>query len=141
MWNDSKRKSDNMKSYKEWIKKANDDLNLVKFAMNHVADWIILFHLQQASEKFLKAYLIFHNIQPKRTHDIGNLIKECSKINKKFNKLFSFDIEIFDNAVTVRYPFFGDQINKEVIEKAMRITEAISELVLSEIEKEKNKYH
>ncbi len=41
----------------------------------------ICFHAQQAVEKYLKAFLAFHDIDFPRTHDVDYLLMECQKID------------------------------------------------------------
>ena len=62
----------------------------------------ICFHSQQAVEKFLKAFLIYHNIDFPRTHDLDFLLIECKKIN---SKIFDIDLgSLTDFGVSIRYP-------------------------------------
>jgi HEPN domain-containing protein len=45
--------------YREWFEVANKDLNGAKILYDHGADYgLVLFHLQQTVETFLKGYLI-----------------------------------------------------------------------------------
>lgn len=45
--------------YKEWFEIANKDLNGAKILYEYDADYgLVLFHLQQTVEKYLKGYLI-----------------------------------------------------------------------------------
>lgn len=37
------------------------------------------FHCQQAAEKFLKAFLVCHQIEFRKTHDLGELLKLASQ--------------------------------------------------------------
>lgn len=44
--------------YKEWFEISNKDLNGAKILYEYGADYgLVLFHLQQAVEKYLKGYL------------------------------------------------------------------------------------
>ena len=62
----------------------------------------ICFHAQQASEKFLKAFLAYHDVDFPRTHDLDFLLLECQKINKE---AFQIDFKsLTDFGVSVRYP-------------------------------------
>jgi len=90
---------------KNWLFRANEDIavieNLFKFEPELYSS-TICFHAQQAVEKFLKAFLIFHDIDFPKTHDLDYLLLECKKINKK-----NFEIDfgsLSDFAVSLRYP-------------------------------------
>ena len=130
-----------MNSYREWINKAEDDLKVVKDGLGKFANWIILFHAQQAIEKYLKAYLVFHNKKIEKTHDITYLINQCIKINSKFKKLLNYEIEIFEFAISSRYPSKENSLSNHIIKEASNIAEEIKNFVLEQLEKEKNKYH
>jgi HEPN domain-containing protein len=43
------------------------------------------FHSQQAAEKSLKAWLIAHDIDPPKTHELKELIALCAPIESGFN--------------------------------------------------------
>lgn len=68
-----------------WFLTAERDLGAAKklFKVEHFAD-IICFHLQQTIEKYLKGFLVFHNIKPPRTHDLPKLLKLCKRIDEDF---------------------------------------------------------
>ncbi|MCK5767453.1 MAG: HEPN domain-containing protein [Candidatus Atribacteria bacterium] len=63
----------------EWFIKANSDLKIVEHELNLPEEEIVkdavCFHCQQAVEKYLKAFLIYHTIKPKRTHDYWLFVK------------------------------------------------------------------
>ena len=63
----------------------------------------ISFHSQQAVEKFLKAYLIYEDVEFPRTHDVDYLLAECIKIDKESFNIIDLK-SLNDYAVTVRYP-------------------------------------
>jgi HEPN domain-containing protein len=91
----------------------------------------ICFHAQQASEKFLKAFLAFHNIDFPRTHDVDFLLKECRKIEAD---AFNIDVmSITDFGVSVRYPddFYVPDVNEslEYSEIALLIKETVERLL------------
>jgi HEPN domain-containing protein len=62
------------------LRKAQEDLSAanVLVATENQADHIIGFHLQQATEKALKAALVEHAVEIPRTHDLGYLIEVLS---------------------------------------------------------------
>lgn len=88
-----------------WLFRANEDIavihNLVKSGVEHYTS-TICFHAQQSAEKFLKAYLVFHNVDFPKTHDLDFLLSECQKIEKG---VFEIDLKsLTDFGVAVRYP-------------------------------------
>jgi len=90
---------------KNWLFRANEDIavidNLYKTDPVLYAS-TICFHAQQAVEKFLKAYLVYNNIDFPRTHDIDYLLQECKKIDSEdFNVNLG---SLSDFGVNIRYP-------------------------------------
>jgi HEPN domain-containing protein len=117
-----------------WLFRANEDIAVINSLIKAGAEFYtstICFHAQQASEKFLKAFLAFHNIDFPRTHDVDFLLKECRKIEAN---AFNIDVKsITDFGVSVRYPddFYVPDV-KESIEYsdiALLIKETVERLL------------
>ncbi len=60
-----------------WFKKADEDLysaqQLLK-SEGYLSISVICFHCQQAAEKYLKGFLVYRNIEFKKTHDLLYLL-------------------------------------------------------------------
>ncbi|MBI4648165.1 MAG: HEPN domain-containing protein, partial [Bacteroidia bacterium] len=89
-----------------WLIKANEDIDVIlQLSVDHPENYTsaISFHSQQSVEKFLKAYLVYKDIEFDRTHDVDFLLSECMSIEK--NGFEELDLKnLNDYAVTVRYP-------------------------------------
>lgn len=90
---------------KNWLFRANEDIAVIDslFKTDPVLyASTICFHAQQAVEKFLKAFLVYHNVDFPRTHDVDFLLLECKKIDSKD---FNVDLgSLSDFGVNIRYP-------------------------------------
>lgn len=90
---------------KNWLFRAYEDIAVIDSLFESGPEFYastICFHAQQAVEKFLKAFLVFHNIDFPKTHDLDFLLLECKKIDN-----VNFDIELgslTDFGVSIRYP-------------------------------------
>jgi HEPN domain-containing protein len=90
---------------KTWLFRANEDIAVIEKLFESEPELYastICFHAQQAVEKFLKAFLVFHNIDFPKTHDLDYLLLECKKIDAR-----NFDIDLgslTDFGVSIRYP-------------------------------------
>ena len=75
-----------------WIKKAESDLKTAKdeISTDNPATDSVCFHAQQCVEKYLKAYLIFHQRHFRKTHNIAELVELCKEINPQFDQLYTF---------------------------------------------------
>ncbi|MGM0529588.1 MAG: HEPN domain-containing protein [Bacteroidota bacterium] len=90
---------------KSWLYRANEDIAVIESLINAGIESYtstISFHAQQASEKFLKAFLVYKGINFPNTHDIDYLLQQCQTIDKK---AFDIDVkDITDFGVSIRYP-------------------------------------
>jgi len=89
---------------KDWFAKAANDLKIARREMEarDAASDAVCFHFQQAAEKVLKAWLVWHDVQYKPTHNIEVLLAACEKIDPDFRQLR--DVEaLTPYAVEIRY--------------------------------------
>lgn len=127
----------NERSTKEWIAKADRDLKIGKdeFATEDPATDMICFHMQQCVEKYLKAFLIFHGKEIRKTHIIEELIRECTEINSSFQQLFEIKAHtLTDFAVELRYPSDVSLPSNEETKEAIEITKKVRQFVLKKLE-------
>lgn len=88
-----------------WLFRANEDIAVIENLFESDPELYassICFHAQQAVEKFLKAFLVLHNIDFPKTHDLDYLLLECKKIEPE-----DFNIDtgsLTDFGVSLRYP-------------------------------------
>ena len=114
---------------REWLNKANEDLfvvqKLTESAIN--APSSACFHCQQAVEKSLKAFLIAHRIEIRKTHNIEFLLAECKNIDEEFKEIDPGNLSDF--SVEIRYP--GDSYNPsdDEVLKYKEIAFKVKELV------------
>jgi HEPN domain-containing protein len=98
-------------------------------AAAHVPWDTVSFHAQQAAEKLLKAFLIYHGRPLTRTHDLVSLLTECAKIDPGLAGLQQDCQELSYYAVASRYPadLYEPQEKeaREMIEAAQRLRAAI----------------
>jgi len=91
----------------QWIDKGNDDFRSAEYlsTMHHpIPIEIICFHCQQSSEKYLKGFLFFHDMEPPKTHNLIELMEMCEKINSGFSRLLPQLNVLTDYSVIPRYP-------------------------------------
>lgn len=91
---------------KIWINKADGDLKVAEreiAAPDPVLE-AVCFHLQQAVEKYIKAFLSNKLKDIRKTHNLLFLIEQCIKIDKDF-KIFEKEFDIISECgVEIRYP-------------------------------------
>jgi HEPN domain-containing protein len=126
-------KDDERNYVEQWLEKAANDLLAARLILDHqpiILD-ISCFHCQQAVEKYLKTFLIFHKKDFPKTHNIDLLLKTCSTINDRFKEVDVKNLEDF--AVRGRYPHDFLLPSVEEAEEFYQITLEIKELVIMEI--------
>lgn len=72
----------------------------------------IVFHCQQSVEKSIKGYLAFHKQAFSKTHDVGELLIQVSKVDPELSQLLFPSKILTKYAVAIRYP---DAQGEEII--------------------------
>ena len=70
-------------TYKDWITLADEDLAALDILapVKEAPQAVVCFHAQQAVEKLLKAFLVFHRQAPTEAHNVAALIAEAGRID------------------------------------------------------------
>lgn len=116
------------KIIEEWISKADEDFEFASLNLNEGKTFFaqISFHFQQASEKYLKAYIIAHELEFRKIHDLTVLLKICFSKDPSLEQL-SDDCEyLAPFYVDTRYPVhwptnFSLQETQKALQSASRI--------------------
>ena len=93
----------------------------------------ICFHCQQSAEKYLKAYLVFFDLDIIRTHDLAILINRLKENDNKLNDFIEAASVLTPYAVSVRYPDDFELILEEEAKEAYRLAEEIKTYIQSKI--------
>ena len=121
---------------KSWVLKADNDLRVATNTLETMEDPpldTVCFHTQQCVEKYLKAYLIFHNIDFPFTHELGDLTILCSTVDEEFNKLIDKVSILIPYAVEIRYPDEDLSVSKEEAVLAVEIAKEVKDFILKKI--------
>lgn len=118
-----------------WIQKAEHDLIAAEsliITQQFLTD-IICFHCQQASEKFIKAYLIFLEIDFEKSHDLDYLLGLIENRDDFDTSLYDSICKLENFAVELRYP---NQIFEPSLDEAKAALESswkIKKIILQKI--------
>jgi HEPN domain-containing protein len=93
-------------NYRGWVRKAEGDLlNIENNLTAARVPWdTVCFHAQQAAEKLLKGFLVFHGQTPPRIHDLIALLAACARIDPGLATLEADCAKLTDFAILARYP-------------------------------------
>jgi HEPN domain-containing protein len=114
-----------------WISKAEGDYigasALAKNRSKKIAH-LTSFAAQQSAEKYLKAYLVEHNVAFPKTHDLAKeLLPRCLNIDKSFS-VIEPHLEFLDPyAVQFRYP--GDIVTPAEARDALKAAKSVRSFV------------
>ena len=89
-----------------WILKAKNDLRLAEIAIRQddpITDGAI-YHTQQCAEKALKGFLAFNRSEIKKTHNLAELVTQCSVFDPTFESLLLDADDLTPKATEFRYP-------------------------------------
>lgn len=116
----------------DWIEKADHDLGSAKLIYLHIPAYFdtIAFHCQQATEKYLKAILLFNEIGFDRTHNLIFLLELLSQKIEITEELFDKAIILNGFSVQIRYPDHVVYLTKEELENAINISQDFRELAI-----------
>ena len=117
-----------------WLFRAREDIAVMNRLPDSEIEFYtstICFHAQQSVEKYLKTFLIYHDIDFPRTHDVDFLLMECQKIDDT-----NFDLNLkslTEFGVSVRYPddFYIPSVKetKEYLEIALTVKSIVESLI------------
>lgn len=73
----------------KWLRKAANDLAAAFVLSNDEGGFpsVVGFHAQQAVEKYLKAFLTWHQVEFTKTHDIGLLLALVASVDPALSAL------------------------------------------------------
>jgi len=91
---------------KEWLDYAQRDYDFAvdvesQFWPKHMEK--ICYHCQQSTEKALKAVLAYNEVEIPKTHNIEQLVNECSKYDTNIKMEIKISSKMTDYATISRY--------------------------------------
>jgi len=96
----------NNEEVREWLEVADRDLDsalLLNEAVRRHFE-VICYLCAQAVEKYLKGFLVFNDIVPKKTHDLVLLNGFCFEIDNVFQNVYDECHFLTTFATDIRYP-------------------------------------
>jgi len=116
----------------EWLKRAGEDF---EFASSNLKDrnqffGQICFHFHQAAEMYLKAFIIAHDLEFEKIHDLLKLLKTSQKKDPALSCLREACEFLNPFYIETRYPVhWPTHYTKEEAQKAKDAAQIISETI------------
>ena len=123
---------------RQWIDKAERDYAAGSHLLpaGGVYFEAVAFHAQQAAEKYLKALLVWHQIEFPKTHDINLLLTLLSDLQSGLPTELAEAGNLTSYAVEYRYPGDYPEVTRKDAQEALEIAAKVRQAVLQALSKE-----
>jgi HEPN domain-containing protein len=129
-------KNEKVAYIRKWFIKADHDLqtavNERSIDTGEILTDTICYHCQQTVEKYLKAFLSWHDIDFKAVHDLVYLQQLCVKNDQDFQSLSLK--RLTDYAVKLRYPDDFYMPSLQEADSSIELAQAVKNFIRKKIE-------
>lgn len=121
---------------KDWFRIGEEELCFARAGFEDLDAFYsqICFLCQQAAEKYLKGFLVFHKIKFPKIHDLTELVKLCAKIDKNLSKILDNASALGQYYLIARYPIEYKEAGKKEAREALATAEKIRKMIFDSIE-------
>ena len=89
----------------EWFERGDHDIESAQLLFEEKGHTdVIAYHIQQAIEKYLKGYLVYHGKKYPRIHELDSLLHLISKFDKSFDDFIELCEKVSRYYIEERYP-------------------------------------
>ena len=112
---------------REWMRKAGIDFKTAQHLCQSGPDFAegSAFHSQQAAEKYLKAFLVWHQIEFQKTHDIKALLRIAAKADENIPEILQDAVRLTPYGVAYRYPGVYPEVTRSDSEAALQLANLV----------------
>ena len=118
---------------REWLRKANEDLQAARRLLRppRRLSNVAAFHCQQAIEKTLKAFLAWHDVPFRKTHDLATIGEACVEIDASLKNLPDRVAPLTEYAWKFRYPGEPATASHEEVQSALALAGELYKEILA----------
>ncbi len=119
----------------DWLRVAEKDWKRATQRLAEGDDEDAAFHLQQALEKYLKAYLLAHGWELQKTHETTKLLREASVHEPALEQFAELCQRVEQYYLEERYPAetHALEITHENVSRALQEAQALREIILKSL--------
>lgn len=119
----------------EWLSKAEADLTAAEIlAAAKTHDYFTCaFHCQQAAEKFIKAFLVRHQIEFRKIHDLDQLLGLASQAEPMLQERLASCGWLTPFGVEFRYPGDQPKVDRTTAQKAIAEAKRVRQVILEHL--------
>jgi len=122
-----------LQDVRAWLAKAQLDLKAAAYEMSAPAEALwgdVLFHSQQVAEKSLKAFLAWHDIPFRKTHNLEEIGQRCAALDSSLEAVATQAAPLSEYAWKFRYPGEADEPEREEAASALAAASEIFKAIL-----------
>lgn len=121
-----------------WLERAWADLDAAEIllASDHPRADTVLFHCQQVSEKAWKAFLFWHDVPFRKTHDLRELGDGCEVLDPSLASVSRRAEDLTPFAWVFRYPGDEEEPTREEAAEALALARDVYEAILARLPEE-----
>jgi HEPN domain-containing protein len=118
-----------------WIRRAAADLRGADIDLAAIPPLIgdAVFHCQQAAEKALKAFLAWHDVPFRKTHDLAEIGQQCAVLDRSLESLCRRAEGLTTFAWIFRYPGELEEPPVEDAVSALALAREVYQAVISRL--------
>ena len=112
---------------REWVRKAEIDFKTASHLCHGDPDFAegAAFHAQQAAEKYLKAFLVWQQIEFHKTHDIEALLRLAGNVDNAIPEILREAAMLTPYGVDFRYPGDYPVVTRNDAEGALQLADRV----------------
>jgi HEPN domain-containing protein len=112
---------------RDWLVKSQLDLRAGRHDLRAEPPLLedALFHAQQAAEKALKAFLVWHDQPFRKTHDLRSLGQQCVTFDQSLEQLMKMASRLSQYAWRYRYPGETEPPSPQEAERSLELAENV----------------
>jgi HEPN domain-containing protein len=121
-----------------WLGKAALDLRAAEHGMSAHEECLrsdVVFHAQQAAEKAFKAFLAWHDVPFRKTHNLEELGRMCVSIDATLRAIVDRAAPLTEYAWKFRYPGEPSEPSREEADEALNTARGVLEVLASRLPK------
>jgi HEPN domain-containing protein len=125
-----------LQDVRAWLWKAELDLKAAAHEMSAPAEGLwgdVMFHSQQAAEKALKAFLSWHDVPFRKTHNLEELGQQCMALDSTLGPVADQAAPLSEYAWKFRYPGETDEPDRAEAEEALAAARKVYDAVLTRL--------
>jgi len=125
-----------LQDVRAWLSKAELDLRAASHEISAPAQGLwgdVMFHAQQAAEKAMKAFLAWHDVPFRKTHNLEELGGQFVAVDSTLGPLTAQAAPLTEYAWKFRYPGESDEPRAQEAEEALAAARGVYEAIMTRV--------